>query len=148
MWAIYLASGMVFGFLLSQIRATDYDTVIGLFWLTDWYLGGVIAVAVAVAALGFWALRRTRACAVSCGCSMELAPKPMRRGLLLGAALFGVGWALAGACPGTAIAQLGEGKIYAAATVLGILAGTYSYGWIQGRLATLHAKPPRACAVS
>lgn len=47
---------------------------------------------------------------------------------ILGALVFGVGWALSGACPGTALVQIGEGKFMAIATVLGILLGAWLYG--------------------
>jgi uncharacterized membrane protein YedE/YeeE len=46
---------------------------------------------------------------------------------LVGAFLFGAGWALAGTCPGTSLTQIGEGKLVAFATVIGIAAGVWAY---------------------
>lgn len=46
-------------------------------------------------------------------------------GLVWGSALFGVGWALSGVCPGTALAQVGEGQLAGAVVVLGILGGAW-----------------------
>lgn len=46
----------------------------------------------------------------------------------------GAGWALSGACPGTSLVQVGEGKLVALFTVVGILTGTYLYGWVRSNL--------------
>ena len=51
----------------------------------------------------------------------------MKPGLVLGAAMFGTGWALTGTCPGTGLAQIGEGKVIALFTVCGMLLGTAAY---------------------
>jgi len=53
--------------------------------------------------------------------------------LVIGATLFGIGWGLSAACPGTAPAMLGEGKLLAGFTVLGIVIGTYLFGRLHKR---------------
>ena len=121
---VFVAFGALFGFLLSRARATDFDAIQGMFRLTDLHLFGVIGVAIATAALGLALLRSAGARALLGG-EIRLARKSMQRGLFVGGLVFGAGWALAGACPGTALAQLGEGKLYALATTAGIAAGTW-----------------------
>ena len=54
--------------------------------------------------------------------------------MLAGALLFGVGWALSGTCPGTALAQIGEGRLVGLYTASGILLGTALYRWVGDRL--------------
>ena len=49
------------------------------------------------------------------------------------ALLFGLGWGVAGACPGTVLVMLGEGKLGALFTIAGITAGTYLYGAVHTR---------------
>lgn len=120
----YVLFGAAFGFILSRAGATRPEAIAGMFLLTDLHLMGVIGVAVVVAGAGFRLLRRSRT-----GEPLAITPKPMVPGLVLGSALFGVGWALAGVCPGTALAQIGEGQLAGAVTVLGILGGA----WLQGR---------------
>lgn len=124
-----IAFGMVFGFVLSRAGATDYDAIAGMFRLTDLHLFGVIGVAVTVSALGFALLRR-RGTARD-GRPLALERKPMKRGLVVGGLLFGAGWAIAGACPGTALAQIGEGRFAGIVTFAGIVLGA----WLQGRRA-------------
>jgi uncharacterized membrane protein YedE/YeeE len=64
----------------------------------------------------------------------ELPAKPIRAGTVPGAVLFGAGWALAGACPGAALVQLGEGKLGALVTLAGILAGARLHDALRKRL--------------
>lgn len=129
--------GMVFGFVLSRARVTDYDVIAGMFRLAEFHLFGVIGSAIATAALGFWLLRRAGNSTVS-GAPLELRRKPWQRGAIWGGLVLGAGWALSGACPGTSLVQIGEGKLVAFFTVAGILLGTYVYGWVRS---TRHEPP-------
>jgi len=92
---LFLLFGIAFGFALSRARATDYDTIINMFRLTDLHLMGVMAVAIAVAACGLWILRR-RGTRALVGCEIDVHSKPMHRAILPAGLLFGVGWALTG----------------------------------------------------
>jgi uncharacterized protein len=125
----HIAFGALFGFILSRAGATDYDAISGMFRLTDLHLIGVIGVAVVVSAIGFFVARRVHAKALN-GEPLALTKKPMTRGLAAGALLFGVGWAISGTCPGTALAQIGEGRLAGLITFTGILLGA----WLQARL--------------
>jgi uncharacterized membrane protein YedE/YeeE len=136
---VFVAGGALFGFLLSRARATEYDAILGMFRFQDFHLFGVIGVAIAVAAAGFYLLRRAGARSMA-GRPIEFHRKPTHRWIFAAGLLFGTGWALTGACPGPALTQLGEGKLYAAATVAGILGGTYLYAWIQGGRASSSLK--------
>jgi uncharacterized protein len=122
--------GIVFGFVLSRARVTDYDVIAAMFRLVDFHLFGVIGSAIATAALGLWLLRRTGNTTIA-GAPIEVRRKPWQRGAIWGGLLLGSGWALSGACPGTSLVQVGEGKVVALFTVAGILVGTYLYGWLR-----------------
>jgi uncharacterized membrane protein YedE/YeeE len=118
--------GIAFGFILSRVGATDYDAIANMFLLEDLHLAGVIGVAVVVAAIGLGAIRRARS-GVLARWADVVQEKPMKPGLVVGAALFGAGWAITGTCPGTGLAQIGEGKLIALFTVSGMLLGTAAY---------------------
>lgn len=94
--ALYLAFGVVFGFLLSRARATDYNTIVNMFRFTDLYLAGVMVTAIAIAAMGLYLLRRSGTNALI-GCPVELRPKAYQRELPVAGLVFGAGWALSGA---------------------------------------------------
>jgi uncharacterized protein len=95
MGLFFLLFGVAFGFALSRARATDYDTIISMFRLTDLHLVWVMVVAIAVAAVGLAILRRRRAHALV-GCAIDIHPKAMQRGILPAGLIFGMGWALTG----------------------------------------------------
>ncbi|GMV38851.1 MAG: hypothetical protein AMXMBFR64_05670 [Myxococcales bacterium] len=129
----FVLMGALFGFLLSRAGATTYDFYAGLFLFTDLQLLWVIATAVVVGLVGTQILKRTGVRALVGGGKLSFEGKPWTRGLMAGSLLFGVGWGLAGACPGTALAMLGEGKLGAAFTITGILLGTWLYGVQRNR---------------
>lgn len=126
----YLLFGAAFGFILSRAGATNPEAIAGMFLLSDLHLVGVIAVAIAVLGAGFQLLRRSGARSRG-GEPLAIHPKPMVPGLVAGSALFGVGWSISCVCPGTALAQIGEGQLAGVAVVLGILGGA----WLQARVA-------------
>jgi len=139
---LFMLFGILFGFILSRAGVTDYDVIAGMFRLTDVHLFGVIGSAIGTAALGFWALRRAGNRTIS-GEPIDLRRKPWQRGAIWGGLVLGAGWALTGACPGTSLVQVGEGKLVALFTVAGILAGTYVYGWFRSRLNTPTVSSPQ-----
>lgn len=130
-----IAFGLLFGFLLSRVGATSYDAISGMFALTDLHLWGVIGLAIAVAATGFALFRRFGVRARG-GAPLALAKKPYTPAVVWGGLLFGVGWAIAGTCPGTALAQIGEGRLAGVVTFVGIVLGAY----VQNRLALARAR--------
>jgi uncharacterized protein len=132
---VFTLFGALFGFVLSRGRLTDYDTMAAMFRLGEFHVFGVIGTAIATAAIGLWLVRRAGNRTVM-GAPVEVRPKPWRPGAVWGGLTFGAGWALTGTCPGTSLAQLGEGKLFAAFTVAGILAGTYVYGLLASRRTT------------
>ena len=93
---LFVVCGTIFGFLLHQARATDYDTIVSMFRFQDLYLAGVMGVAIAVAALGLWVLRRAGSRPIVGG-QAELQRKPMQPGVFAAGLVFGSGWALTGA---------------------------------------------------
>lgn len=122
--------GALFGFVLSRGRVSDYDTIAGMFRLTDLHLFGVIGAAIGTAAIGLWLIRRGGNRTIG-GEPVELRRKAWQPGVFAGGLVLGAGWALTGACPGTSLVQVGEGKLVAIFTVAGIALGTYLFGRLR-----------------
>jgi len=129
----FLLLGTVFGFLLSRAGATTFDFYAELFLFTNLQLLWVIATAGLVGIVGVALFKRVKLRAVADGEPLSFQGKPMRKTLVFGALLFGIGWGVSGACPGTAPAMLGEGKMLAGFTLIGILSGTYLYGRMHAK---------------
>ena len=120
-----LLAGLVFGIGLILSGMADPAKVLGfldLFGRWDPSLGLVMAGAVAVASVAFF-LARKRTVSIF-GAAMKLpTARQIDRRLVIGSALFGMGWGIAGFCPGPALVALGMGEAKAAVFVVAMLAG-------------------------
>jgi uncharacterized membrane protein YedE/YeeE len=137
MWPLlYLSLGTAFGFVLSRSGAADYDYIQGMFLFERFQLYGIIGSAVAITAPGLWLIKRGGRTAL--GRPLEIELKAGHGGNVVGGVVFGVGWSLAGMCPGPIWVNIGEGKLYALAALAGALSGTALFGAayprLQGRL--------------
>jgi len=130
---IFLILGTLFGLLLSLAGATTFDFYAQLFLLQNPQLARVIATAVVVGTMGIWLMKRLQAKALMTGERICFEKKAKQRGWILGSLMFGAGWGITGSCPGSAPAMLGEGKFIIIPVLLGVIAGTYAYGWIESR---------------
>lgn len=117
--------GVAMGFVLGRAGFSSWDEVHAMFRFRDARLFLVFGAAV-VALAASWALVRRFS-------APRWAERPLRRGTILGGLLFGVGWAVSGACPAIAFVQLGEGQLAALATILGVFAGNWLFGAVQRR---------------
>jgi hypothetical protein len=129
---LYVILGTLFGFVLSRSGAADYDFIQGMFLFTSIQLYGIIGTAVVLTAPGLWLIQRRGRTIWGRPCSVE--KRPMHRGTVIGGLLFGVGWSMAGMCPGPILVNIGEGKLYAIAALAGALTGTGILGELYPRL--------------
>ena len=142
MTVLYLALGAVFGFVLSRSGAADYDFIQGMFLFESFQLYGIIGTAVLLTAAGLWVIKRRGRTAS--GQSLQIELKSLNRGTIAGSVVFGIGWSIAGMCPGPIFVNIGEGKIYAIAALAGALTGAAAFGVSYERLRGLFALPPLA----
>ena len=140
MTALYLILGTAFGFVLSRSGAADYNYIQGMFLFTQLQLYGIIGTAVALTAPGVWLIKRRGLTAG--GRPIEIELKPLHRGNIVGGVLFGVGWSIAGMCPGPIFVNIGEGKVYALAALAGALVGAGLFGAIYVRIQNWFRLPP------
>jgi len=139
---LYILLGTVFGFVLSRSGAADYNYIQRMFLFEDFQLYGIIGSAVVITAPGLWLMRRVGRTAS--GHPLQIETKPRHQGNVVGGLLFGVGWSIAGMCPGPIFVNIGEGKIYAVAALAGALIGTGFFGAIYTRLQAPLRLPPLA----
>lgn len=123
----FIFFGMAFGFFMSRAGATTFDFYAKLFLFKDLQLLWVIMSAVIIGIIGIRIMKHFKVKAVLSGAELNFEGKPMEKGLVIGALMFGIGWGLTGTCPGSAAAMLGEGKLMVLPTGFGILLGTYIY---------------------
>lgn len=133
--ASYFAAGLLFGLVLIKAEVVSWFRIQEMFRFQAFHMYGIIGSALVVAGVSLAALRRLGARALD-GSPIGLPPKDMGGGYRywLGGTIFGVGWALTGACPGPLFALLGAGVGVIAVTILAALLGTWVYGALRPRL--------------
>jgi uncharacterized membrane protein YedE/YeeE len=106
-----------------------------MFRFQGFHMFGVFATALPTAILTVQALTRSGARTLD-GAPITIPPKTLGRGIryAAGGGLFGVGWALTGACPGPLFALTGSGVTVIVVPIAAALAGTWTYGLLRPRL--------------
>jgi uncharacterized protein len=122
-----LGVGIAFGFLVTGSGFGNYATIHQALLLRSWYLFAVFGAAVATAAAGLALLGR-RTGTTRYGGPLRLPRGPARRSQLYGAAVFGVGFGLAGVCPGAAVAMVATGGLGGLLVLAGLVGGM----WLRG----------------
>ena len=115
--------GVVFGVTLSWTGMSSPEVLREALLLDNAYLYLFFASAVATSTLGLWRLRRARARALLTGERVGWVREAPRRNHVVGSVLFGVGWAVADACPGPIATQVGQGVLWSLFTIAGVVAG-------------------------
>ena len=132
----YLVLGAYFGLVLAKSEAISWFRIQEMFRFQAFHMYGLLGSGVAVGALGLALVRRSGARAWS-GDAIEVPDKQRTRGLVrywAGGTVFGMGWALLGACPGPLFTLVGHGWTIYAVGLAGALAGTWCYGAVHARL--------------
>jgi uncharacterized membrane protein YedE/YeeE len=132
---LYLVLGALFGVVLTKSEVISWFRIQEMFRFQAFHMYGIIGSAIVTAALGLQVIRRLGLRTLD-GSAIEVPPKAMGRGTRywLGGAIFGLGWALVGACPGPLFALLGTGVGVIAVPLVAALAGTWVYGALRSRL--------------
>jgi len=118
--------GVGFGFALSRIGFASWDEVHGMFTFSDLRLLFTFMFAVALIVPSWFVFERLGMAA--------WVKRSIHPGTVAGGVLFGMGWAISGACPSIGLVQLGEGQLGAIWTLVGIFAGNALYAWIHPRV--------------
>jgi uncharacterized membrane protein YedE/YeeE len=122
-----LVVGFVFGLTLSWSGMTDPDVLRDGLLFKDFYLYGFFVSALVTAFVGLRVLKVRQARTLLTGEPVAWTAVAPERRHVVGALLFGVGWATADACPGPIAAQLGQGVFWSAATAVGLVFGVWLF---------------------
>jgi uncharacterized protein len=115
-----LITGIIFGFLLQKSQVLRFEKQVGFLLLKDMTIIKFMFSAILVGMVGVHFLNDLG--------TIDLKIKGTVVGAqVIGGLLFGIGWAIAGYCPGTSVGALGEGRYHALWAILGMLAGAALY---------------------
>ena len=129
----YLLLGAAFGIILVKSEVISWFRIQEMFRLQAFHMYGIIGSAIIVAMTGV-ALIKKFGWKSAEGEAISIPEKKFHWGNVIGGLLFGLGWAITGACPGPLFAQIGSGFAVVGITLLFAIAGTWVYGLLKEKL--------------
>ncbi len=130
----FLLVGIFFGIVLVKSEAVSWYRIFEMFKFQSFHMYGIIGSAVFLGVLFLWFLKKFKVRSIE-GKEIHLPLKEKRfTQYLLGGTIFGLGWALAGACPGPMYILLGTGVTSMILVIAAALLGTFVYGLIRDKL--------------
>lgn len=123
--------GILFGFALQRVGATNPQNIINMMRLKDLHLMKAIFFAIGISSTLLFLLMTVGVIDVG-----HLSVKSSYIGVIVGGALLGLGFAMAGYCPGTSLTALADGRkdalFFVGGGLIGALIYTLVYGSIEG----------------
>lgn len=130
----YLIVGTFFGIILTKSQVISWFRIYEMFRFESFHMYGIIGSAVVLGALIVQFIKRTKMNSIE-GEDISLPAKNMSIiRYFAGGTLFGLGWALVGACPGPLFALLGAGYWSITIVILAAILGTFLYGLLRNYL--------------
>ncbi len=132
---VYLLVGIGFGIVLVRSEVVSWFRIQEMFRFQSFHMYGIIGSAIVVAALSIQIIKRAGLKSWG-GESIRINPKEWGKGVRywLGGIIFGLGWALLGACPGPIFALIGSGVSVMIVALLSAVMGTWVYAALRPRL--------------
>ncbi len=130
----YIIVGFVFGIVLTKSEAVSWYRIYEMFQFQSFHMYGIIMVAIATGIIGIQIIKKYKLKNID-GVPITIAEK--EKGSFrywIGGLLFGLGWALVGACPGPIFILIGAGFYPLLLVLFGALLGTFIYGYFKDNL--------------
>jgi hypothetical protein len=129
----YMIVGILFGIVFVKAEIISWYRIQEMFRLHSFHMYGVIGTAVVVGMISVWLIKKFKIRTMQ-GEEVVFHNKEFHWGNVIGATMFGLGWAITGACPGPLFAQIGSGFLVVIVTLLSAIAGTWVYGLLRDKL--------------
>jgi uncharacterized membrane protein YedE/YeeE len=130
----FLVLGTLFGIVMAKSEAFSWFRIQEMFRFQAFHMYGIIGTAVILGAIGVALIKKYQIRDIA-GNPINFFPKEksvMR--YLIGGTIFGLGWALSGACPGPMVVNIGYGYLSMIVVFVFAIVGTYLYGIIKDKL--------------
>jgi len=126
--------GILFGIVMTKSEAISWFRIQEMFRFESFHMYGIIGTAVVLAALMTFSLKKAKVKTID-GSDLNFTPKIMSIArYLIGGIIFGLGWAMTGACPGPMFTLVGHGVWSILIVILSAILGTYFYGILRSKL--------------
>lgn len=130
----YLFIGVFFGIVMFKSEAASWFRIYEMFRFDSFHMYGIIGSALILGVLGIQLIKRKNLKDVD-GREIQFVPKNRSFSrYMYGGIIFGLGWALAGACPGPIYTLIGAGYVSVIVLLLAAVLGTFVYGLLRDKL--------------
>ncbi len=129
----YMLVGIIFGIVFVKAEIVSWFRIQEMFRLQSFFMYGVIGTAVIVGMTSVFLIKKFKIKTLS-GEKIIFHDKVFNKGQIYGGLIFGLGWAITGACPGPLFAQIGSGFAVVSVTLISAIAGTWVYGYLRDKL--------------
>lgn len=130
----FLLVGVLFGIVMTKAQIISWYRIYEMFQFDAFHMYGIIGSAVVLGVIMVQVIKRTRLKSML-GEPIRFVPKNKTIiRYLVGGTIFGLGWALAGACPGPMFVLVGFGYLPILIVIGGALLGTLAYGMLRDKL--------------
>ena len=130
----YLIVGIFFGITMYKSEAASWFRIYEMFQFQAFHMYGIIGSALALGVAGIFIIKKYNIKALG-GRDILFTPKQASiKRYLYGGTIFGLGWGLAGACPGPIFTLIGSGYLSLIIVLASAFIGTYIYGLLKNKL--------------
>lgn len=130
----FLLVGIIFGIVLVKSEAVSWYRIYEMFRFQSFHMYGIIGTAIASGILFLQLSKRSKLKTLN---GAELFVPKKERGFtryIIGGTIFGLGWAMIGACPGPMYILLGTGVYSMLIVIAAAVVGTFIYGILKDKL--------------
>lgn len=128
----FLALGFIFGVILIKAEVISWFRIQEMFRFQAFQMYGIIGSAVVVGIISVFLIKKYNVKTIK-GEEIKIEPKKFSIGNIIGGLMFGLGWAMTGACPGPLYALVGSGLLIIAVVLLSAVFGTWVYGCLRNK---------------
>ena len=130
----YILIGFVFGVVLTKAEAVSWYRIYEMFQFQSFHMYGIIMTAIATGLISIQFIKRRKWKDLNGNLFYIQDKEKGSFRYWVGGILFGLGWAMVGACPGPIFILLGSGFLSVGLILIGALFGTFIYGVIKDKL--------------
>lgn len=130
----FIFTGIFFGIVMTKSEAISWYRIQEMFRFQSFHMFGIIGTAVAIGIIGVFLIKKYKLKDIE-GQLITIPSKDKGwKRALFGGIIFGLGWALTGACPGPMFINVGAGYLVMLLVIFGAVLGTYIYGIVKDKL--------------
>ncbi|MCX2451565.1 YeeE/YedE thiosulfate transporter family protein [Pedobacter sp. PLR] len=130
----YILAGILFGIIMSKSEAVSWFRIQEMFRFQSFHMYGIIGTAVVLGVIAVFLIKKFQLKDSENQLIQFPEKESSYKKYIIGGTIFGLGWALTGACPGPMFVNLGYGYLTMLIVIFGSLLGTYLYGLLKDKL--------------